>query len=100
MLSNKVEYSIDARVYCNTHDVKVLFLVPEVSGIKTINHRFHADNDKGESGTGYDMLIGGDLMVQLGLTVEFKHQFFQWDGATVHMKETRNLLGKYALTKF
>ena len=38
-------------------------------------------------------------MVHLGLTAEFKRQFLQWDGATVHMKETRNLLRKYDLTK-
>ena len=40
------------------------------------------------------MIIGRDLMVQLGLVVDFKSQFFQWDGTTVHMKETSGLLGK------
>ena len=45
------------------------------------------------------MIIGRDLMVQLGLTEKFKRQVLQWDGATVHMKDTINLLGQSDITK-
>ena len=55
--------------------------------------------DKGELGIGYDMIIGRDLMVQIGLTADFKRQVLQWGGATVNMKEPRNLLGQFYLTK-
>ena len=58
----------------------------EFSGSKIINQRFHIDNDEGESGIGYDTIIGSELMVQLGLTSDFKCQVLQWDGATVLMK--------------
>ena len=71
----------------------------EFSSSKIINHHFHVDNYEGESGIGYDMIIGHDLMVQLGLAEKFKRQFLQWDGANVHIKESRKLLGKYNLTK-
>ena len=71
----------------------------EFSRRNIINHRFHVDNDKGESGIGYDMIIGRDLMVQLGLTAHFKRQLLQWDGATVQMKEPRSLIWKSDLTK-
>ena len=73
--------------------------MPEFSIRKTINHPFHVDNDKGESGIGYDMIIGRDMMVQLGLTTKFRIQFLQWDGVTVHMKEPSNFLGQSDLTK-
>ena len=86
-------------MYCTTHDVKVTFCIPELSSSKIINHRFHINNDKGESGIGYDMIIGRDLMVQLGLTANFKRQFLKWDGATVHMKYPSNLIGQSNLTK-
>ena len=69
------------------------------SSSKIINHRFHVDNEKGESVIGYDMIIGRDLMVQLGVTDEFKHQVLQWNGNTVHMKEPSSLLEKSDLTK-
>ena len=45
------------------------------------------------------MIIGGDLMVQLGLTSYFKRQVLHWDGATVHMKEPNGLFGKYYFKK-
>ena len=99
MRSNKVEYNTAAGMYCTTHDVKVPFCIPEFSSSKIINHRFHVNNNKGESGICYDMIIGRDLMVQLGLAAGFKRQFLQWGDATVHMKEPSMFLGKYDLTK-
>ena len=45
------------------------------------------------------MIIGRDVMAQLGLQADFKHQVLQWDGATVHMKEPSGLLGKSDLNK-
>ena len=45
------------------------------------------------------MIIGRDLMVQLGMTAKFKRQVLQWYVINVHMKESRNLLGQSDLTK-
>ena len=86
-------------MYCTTHYVKVPFCIPEFSSSKIINHRFHSDNDKGESGIVYDIIVGSDLMVRLGLATNLKCQVLQWDDATVYMKEPRNLLGKSDLPK-
>ena len=99
MRSNRVEYRTAAGVYYTTHDVKVPFCMPELYESKIINHRFHVDNDEGELGIGYDIIIGRDMMLQLGLTANFKRRVLQWDGATVNMKESRNLLGQSDLTK-
>ena len=99
MQSNKLEYITAAGVYCTTPDIKVPFCMPEFSSSKIINHRFHVDNDKCESGIVYDMIIGRDLIVQLGLMAGFKRQFLLWDGATVHMNDLSSLLGKSDLTK-
>ena len=99
MRSNRVEYITAAGVYCTTHNVKVHFCMLEFSGSKIIDHCFHIENNEGESGIGYDMIIGRDMMVQLGLTTNFKHQLLQWDGTTVHMKDPRNLLGQSDPTK-
>ena len=45
------------------------------------------------------MIIGRDLMVKIGLTANFRHQFLQWDGATLHRKEPSSFLGKSNITK-
>ena len=77
MRSNKVEYSKSEGLYCITHDVKVTFCMLELSRSKIIEHRFHVENEKIDSGIGYDMIIGRDLIVKLGLTANFGHQFLQ-----------------------
>ena len=94
MQSNKVEYSTAADIYCTTHDVNVTFCMLDFSSSKIINHRSHVGNNKVDSGIGYDIIIGRDLMVRLGLTADFKRQVPQCYGATVHMKELRGQLGK------
>ena len=99
MWSNKVEYSNAAGVYFTTHDVKVPFFTLELSSSKIINHGIHFDLNKGNSGIGYDMIIGCDLVVHIGLTADFKRQVLQWYGTTVHMKGPSILLGQYDLTK-
>ena len=81
------------------HDVKVTFCMPEFSSSKIIEHQFHVKNDKGKSGIGYDMIIGRDLMVQLGILSDFKCQLLQWDGTTVPMKEPSGMIGKSDLNK-
>ena len=42
--SNRVYYITATGVYCTTHDVKVTFCMPELSGSKIINHCFRVDN--------------------------------------------------------
>ena len=71
----------------------------DFSSSKIIEYRFHVEKNKNESGIGYDMIIGCDLMVQLDLTANFKHQILLWDGATVPTKELTILLGKSYLSK-
>ena len=60
--SNNVEYSTAVGMYCTVHDAKVPFFMPEFSSSKIISHRFHVDNNEGESFISYDMIIGCDLM--------------------------------------
>ena len=98
MRSNQMEYSTAAGPYCTTNDVKMPFCMPSFSSSKIILHHFYIDNNEGESGIGYDMIIGRDLMVQLGLLVDFKRQLLQWYGLTVPMKEPSGLIGQIDIT--
>ena len=61
-----MEFSTASGTYCTTHDVKVSFFMPEFPISSIILHRFHIDNNEDKSGIGYEMIIGRDLMVQLG----------------------------------
>ena len=80
--------------YCTTHDVMMTFCMPDFSSSNIIEQRLHVDDDKGELGIGYDMIIGHDLMIKLGLSADFKDKFLHWDDVKLTMKEPRCLIGK------
>ena len=86
-------------MYCKTHEVNVPFCMSDFLSSKIINHHFRVNNDKGESGIRYEIIIGCDLMVNLVLTADSDHQVVQWYGATIHMKEPSSFIGKFDLTK-
>ena len=44
------------------------------------------------------MIIGRNLMVQLGLLADFNRQILQWDGVKVPMKESDGLIGQTDIT--
>ena len=95
---NRVKCSTASGTYCTAQFVNVPFCIPEFSSRKIISHQFHVANDEGDSGIGYVMVIGPNLMVQLGLMSDFKIQFIQWDSAEVTMKDPSGLLGQKNLT--
>ena len=81
-----MEYSTALGPYFTTYDVKVQFFIQYFPSIKIKLHLLQVDNNEGESGIGYDMIIVCDLMVQLGLLDNLRCQVLQWDGATVPIK--------------
>ena len=74
------------------------FFMAEFSIRHIISHHFQDDKNKGESGIGYYMIIVFDLVVQIGLSDDFKHQVLKWDGATVLIKEPIGLFGQTDIT--
>ena len=70
----------------------------EFSIRKIIPHLFQVDNNEGESGIGYYMIIGNKLRVQIGCSTDFKRQVFKWGGATVPIKEIIGLISKTDIT--
>ena len=69
------------------------------SSSKIITHCFHVENAQGDARIGYNMIIGCDLMVQLGLKANFESQILEWDEAVIFKKYQGNFLGQYDLTK-
>ena len=40
----------------------------------------------------YDMILGCDIMTELGITLDFKDQTMTWDDLTINMKDPESLL--------
>ena len=97
--AKKVEYNTTSGPYKTTHDVKVPFSMPKFSNRKIITHRFHIDNAQGDTGIGYDIIIGRGLVVQLGLKANFGRQIMEWGETAIIMKYPEKFLGQTDLTK-
>ena len=83
---NKQEYDTAGGTYTSNYDVKIDFTMPEFSASKIINQRFHVDNEEEDMNIGYDMIIGRDLMVKLGLITDYERKVLMWDGVSVPMR--------------
>jgi hypothetical protein len=69
-----------------THgEVSVNCMFPELSESKIITHEFHVM--KGSPDFPYDMVLGQDVITELGINLDFKSQQIKWGKLGVDMKE-------------
>ena len=71
-----------------THEAKVTFSLSEFSNSKIIEWTFSlADRDD----LGYDMIIGRDLLGQLGIIIDYKNNLIDWEGTKIPMRDYERL---------
>ena len=63
------------------------FKLPEFSNSRDITWKAHVDDTTTSSKAKYDMIIGNDLMQQLGLEISFKTKTLTWEEITIPMKD-------------
>ena len=59
------------------------FTIPELHETRLIEWDFHLTQDLGR----YDMIIGQDLMNELGIDILYSKRTVEWDGMTIPLKE-------------
>jgi hypothetical protein len=72
---------------------KALFQLklPEFSGNKTISWTAHVDETTPADKAQYDVIIGSDLLEDLGIDLKYSDQTITWDGTSIPMKERGTL---------
>ena len=65
----------------------VKFRLPEFSNSKTIDWKFHIDETTKPDQAQYDMIIGTDLMEELGIDLSFNRKVIEWADVCIPMKE-------------
>jgi hypothetical protein len=61
---------------------KIQFVLPKLYNDRIIEHNFHLLSTP----TGYDMIIGTDLMSDLGIKLNFQDASVEWDDASIPFK--------------
>ena len=75
------------------HKGLVTFLLPAFSLTKQVQWTFHID-DRTNIGSTYDMIIGRDLLHELGITINFDAKTLTWETDTILMKSRGHLKDK------
>jgi hypothetical protein len=68
--------------FCTTKKTTTQFIIPELHENKVIQHDMYIAKDLGN----YDVIIGRDIQLKLGLDVCFSSLEIRWDGAVTSMK--------------
>ena len=74
------------------------FSLSEFNLKKQISWVFHVD-DRSKASSTYDMIIGRDLLGELGIILNFNHKTVTWDTDTIPMKDRGTLNSQNALTE-
>ena len=80
---DSTEWTTAAGTLTTLAKCQVNFLLPELSPTKTIHHKFHVTENRI---TNYDMVIGRDLLQELGIDLKFSNQSIVWDDGDIPMK--------------
>jgi hypothetical protein len=84
---SETSFNTAAGQYDTSHKATVLFTLPEFSESKNLRWEFHLDSQKDSKNVGYDMIIGRDLMQELGLNIDFASRTVSWEGSRVAMRD-------------
>ena len=85
-LKNYSTYSTAAGQYSTAYEVKLKFALEEFNRNTLLKHTFDIDESNDKKGIGYDMIIGRDLLVKLGIDIRFTDQTIKWEDMLVPMK--------------
>ena len=67
------------------------FQFPEFSTDKTVHWKVHVDQITDPSKAAFDMIIGMDLMTELGIYVNTEDKHIHWEGASIPLKQRGDL---------
>ena len=67
---------------------KLQFMLPELSETKLIEWKMHVLNDDAMN---YDIIIGRDILEELGIIIDFKNKQITWDEISTPMRSLTSL---------
>ena len=74
-LDKSTSWSTTNGSFSTTHTCDLKFTMPELSTTSQIDWRFHVTKQP----MGYDFIVGRDLLRELGIVLNFRHSYIQWD---------------------
>ena len=92
--NTRTTWTTKAGVFKTEKTVKAKFKLPEFFQNCDIQWKLHVDQSDPKD-TAYDMIIGRDILHELGIDLLFSQGVMQWEGATVPMRDPKWLNSKH-----
>jgi hypothetical protein len=73
------------------------FKLPDLTGRKIITWDCYLDESEQDSDSQYDVIVGTDLMKDLGLTLNFLDESMTWEGTTAPMINLNQSMTRFML---
>ena len=88
----KTKWRTKAGKFTTTNKCNITFKLPAFYEHREITWNCYVDTTKNNL-SHYDLIIGRDLMHEIGINILFKDAEIEWDGATIPMQSLDKLLG-------
>ena len=72
-----------------SYKTEVMMSFPELNTHRVVTWQCYVD-DRPSQELGYDMIIGRDLMTELGINIDFKNRKILWDGLELEMRDFKS----------
>ena len=82
--AKSIKWSTLAGTVTTSQKAQVQFILPELNESKSITHSIHFMDQP----MNYDMIMGRDLLQELGININFKNMTLEWDNNIIEMKST------------
>ena len=84
--NKNVEWSTMGGKFFTKYQSLIEFMLPDFSDKKKITHMVHVDGRTKQENTSFDMIIGMDLMTELGLVIDLENKSIRWKELEIELK--------------
>ena len=81
-----IEFSTCAGSFATTGTTRAEFTLPEFYTDRKVKYKMHVAKE-----LNYDLIIGRDLLKELGIVLDFKREIVNWDDAEIQMKDINKI---------
>jgi hypothetical protein len=96
-LKQTVRWETLGGIFQTKYKVQLKFKLPKFDGRKMVTWDCYLDESEQDSDSQYDMIMGTDLMKELGLTLNFLDKSMTWEGNSAPMVNLHQSMTRFIL---
>ena len=95
--SKRIKWTTIGGKFTTNRTALLEFKFPELSNNKTVTWICHVDDTTKSGDASYDMIIGMDLMTEIGITVDTNNKVIRWESSEIPLKQRGQLNDTFSI---